>query len=114
MALRVNDLVIDSERTFKNNFMLADISRSYKYVDGKKGDPDGYRYTVVLPELKLERLPVKIENQLPLIDIEKETIPVGVQVKFTNLVTSAYMAHNGQVGISAKADSIAFVTTSAK
>ena len=111
--LRLNDLIIDSEKTFKNNFMLADISRSYKYIDGKKGDPDGYRYTVVLPELKLERLSVKIENQPPLIDIEKETIPVGVQVKFTNLVTSAFIS-NGQVGVSAKADSIALVTTPAK
>ena len=111
--LRLNDLIIDSDKTFKNNFMLADITRSYKYLDGKKGDPDGYRYTVVLPQLKLERLSVKIENQAPLIDIEKETIPVGVQVRFTNLTTSAWIS-NSQVGISARADSISFVDTPSK
>jgi hypothetical protein len=111
MALRLNDLVINSEKTFKNNFLLADISPSFTYIDGKRSDTqEGWKYTVVLPALKLERLIVKVSNNTPLIDLEKEEIPVGIQVKFDNLVTSAYFS-NGNIGISAKADNISFVSS---
>ena len=108
--IRPNDLVIDSERTFKSNFMLADVSKGFKYVNGTKTDEqDCEKYTVVCPALRLERLTVKIESDTRLINIDKgDVIPVGAPVKFTNLVVSPYIS-NGQLGISARADSISFV-----
>ncbi len=107
--INIRDLVIDTEKSFKGNFLIADITPLFPYENGVRGSVQkGYTYTCVLPELKLERLSVKIEDLNPLVDLEKEDIPVMAKVKFQNLVVSPYIS-NGNVNISAKADKIMFV-----
>ena len=91
MALKITDLKIDPS-SLGETFLLADITPSYEYKDGERTDKlDGYRYSVVLPAHKMEKLSVKVSNKIPLVDIENsEEIPIGTAVKFSNLEVGSY------------------------
>ncbi|NBI07290.1 hypothetical protein [Senegalia massiliensis] len=104
MALRITDLRIDTKDL--GEFILANISPFYEYIDGKKSDKLlGYRYDVALPSKKLEKLGVKVENLTPLIDIENEEIPIGMKIDFHGLEVGSYYM-NGNVHVKAKAKSV--------
>ena len=108
MALKITDLRIDP-KSLGSNFLLADISPAYEYQNGERTNKlQGYRYTVVLLEHQYEKIGVKVAVTTPIIDLEKEEIPVGSPVKFTNLEVKSYFS-KGQINLSATADSIAFV-----
>lgn len=50
--------------------LLADITPSYEYKNGERTDKlEGYRYAVVLPSHKMEKIGVKVLNQPSLVDI---------------------------------------------
>lgn len=110
MALKITDLKIEV-KSLGNTMLLADISPSYEYKDGVRTEKlEGYRYSVVLPAHKMEKLGVKVLNKIPLIDIEKgEEIPIGTPVHFTNLEVGSYFSKSQGVSITAKADNVAFV-----
>ena len=111
MALKITDLKIDAKSLGKT-MLLADISPSYEYKDGERTDKlEGYRYSVVLPAHKMEKISVKVLNKAPLIDIDKgEEIPIGTPVEFANLEVGSYFSKTQGVCITAKADNVAFVT----
>ena len=109
MAIKITDLRIDP-KSLGDTFLLADIQAVYQYIDGKRDNNKliGYKYYCVLPALKMEKLGVKIEHKIPLIDIDKgQEIPIGMQVHFENLEVGTYYMNN-QINISAKASSIRF------
>lgn len=109
MALKITDLKIDPA-SLGSTFLLADISPSYEYKNGERTDTlEAYRYSVVLPAHKMERLMVKVSNKIPLVDIENEEIPIGTAVKFSNLVVGSYYSRTQGICITAKADSVDFV-----
>lgn len=111
MALKITDLRIDP-KSLGQTMLLADITPSYEYKDGERTDKlEGYRYSVVLPAHKMEKLGVKVLNKTPLIDIESEEIPIGTPVQFTNLEVGSYFSKTQGVSITAKADSVSFVTS---
>lgn len=59
MALRITDLKIDP-KSLGQTMLLADISPSYEYKDGERTEKlEGYRYSVVLPARKMEKLGIK-------------------------------------------------------
>lgn len=107
MALRITDLKIDVS-SLGDSYLLTDIVPYYEYKDGERTNNIlGYRYDVALPHLKMEKLGIKIEHLSPLIDLEKEEIPIGLQVDFKNLEVGSYFMRN-QVHIKASADEVFF------
>lgn len=110
MALKITDLRIDPA-SLGEIFLLADITPSFEYRDGVRTENmDGYRYSVVLPAHKMEKLSVKVSQKIPLVDIENsEEIPIGTAVKFSNLEVGSYYSKTQGICITAKADSVAFV-----
>lgn len=111
MALKITDLKIDP-KSLGSTMLLADISPSFEYKDGERTDKlEGYRYSVVLPAHKMEKLGVKVLNKTPLINIESEEIPIGTPVQFVNLEVGSYFSKTQGVSITAKADGVNFVTT---
>lgn len=110
MALKITDLKIDP-KSLGDTMLLADITPAYEYRDGERTDKlEGYRYSVVLPSHKMEKLGVKVLNKTPLIDVEKkEEIPIGIPVHFTNLEIGSYFSKSQGVTITAKADGVSFV-----
>lgn len=110
MALRITDLRIDP-KSLGETMLLADITPSYEYKDGERtGKLEGYRYSVVLPAHKMEKLGVKVLNKTPLIDVEKgEEIPIGTPIQFTNLEVGSYFSKTHGISITAKADNVSFV-----
>lgn len=111
MALKITDLKIDP-KSLGQTMLLADISPSYEYKEGVRTEKiDGYRYSVVLVAHKMEKLGIKVLNKIPLIDIEKEDIPIGKEVVFTGLEVGSYFSKTQGVSITAKADNVSFVTS---
>lgn len=111
MALKITDLKIDS-KSLGEVLLLADITPSFEYSkDGVRSERiDGYRYSVALPEHKMEKINIKVLQKTPLIDTEKEKIPIGTPVKFTNLeVGSYYSKAQGSICITAKATDVQLV-----
>lgn len=113
MALKITDLKIDPT-SLGTTMLLADITPSYEYKNGERTDKlEGYRYSVVLPAHKMEKLGVKVLNKTPLIDIEdieSEEIPIGTPVQFSNLEIGSYFSKTQGVSITAKASGVSFVT----
>lgn len=108
MAIKVTDLRIDPT-SLGDTFLLADITPVFEYKDGERTkNIDCYRYHVVLPTLKMEKIGVKVAKKVPLFDLEKDEIPVGVKVIFENLEVGTYFS-NGQINVNAKADSVSVV-----
>jgi hypothetical protein len=109
--LKITDLRIDP-KSLGPTMLLADISPSYEYKDGVRTDNlVGYAYEIVLPAHKLEKLRVKVLNtKTPLIDIDKEEVPVGTQVQFIGLEVGSYFSKTQGVSVTAKADNITFVS----
>lgn len=106
--LRITDLAIDP-KSLGGNFLLADITPSFAYENGERTkNIDGYRYHVVLPKLKMEKIGVKVPHKIPLIDVEKEEIPVGMAVDFSNLQVGTYFS-NGNINLKASADDVILV-----
>ena len=61
-------LVIDVNASLGNKYLLTDIRPVYKYENGKRlDDIDGYKYDIVLPDKKFEKIAVKIcgEAKIP-------------------------------------------------
>lgn len=110
MPLRITDLRIDP-KSLGETMLLADITPSYEFKDGARTEKlEGYRYSVVLPAHKMEKLGVKVLNKTPLIDIEKgEEIPIGTPIQFTNLEVGSYFSKTQGVSVTAKADNVSFV-----
>lgn len=67
--------------TCGDSYILAEITPSYVYVDGKRvGEPVGYTYTVILPARKYESLRVRIDGPLLIEDLDEP-----IEVKIENL-----------------------------
>lgn len=106
--IKPKDIILDVQVMTNNEFLLAEIVPNFPYLDGKKSDiQQGFKYIVVLPKLRLEKISVVVNSNIPLINTDKD-IPTGAKVGFENLEMSLYLM-NGNIGISAKADKIFFM-----
>lgn len=80
MALKLTDLVIDP-KCLGNRFLLVGIEATYLYKNGEKTEiQNGYKYTVMLPEKKCEKLSVKIEGKQQIPDEYCEVEFEGLQI----------------------------------
>lgn len=98
--LNIRDFKLDTA-SLGAKMLLVDVTPIFEYREGKKTENQiACRYTVALPELRLEKLGVKISGQALL---EK---PDGFpEVVFSGLELSAY-EKDGHTQITAKATGI--------
>lgn len=100
MGIKISDLQLPLEK----------LETEYKVVSLKRwvkdGENIGWVYECILPKLRYEKLPVKIESELPVITME-ELNDKGMQtVVFESLQITPWARANNQfvsVGISAVA-----------
>lgn len=106
--LNIRDLRIDPT-CLGHKKLLVDIVPVYEYSDNKRTDTIvAYRYIVALPDLRLEKIGVKIEGK-QLMDK-----PEGfVEVEFDGLEVSAYESQ-GHIQITAKAAGVSLVSAAKK
>lgn len=106
--LNIRDMRIDPACLGQKK-LLVDIVPVHEYKDNKRTDAVvAYRYIVALPDLRLEKLGVKIEGRQLM---EK---PEGfVEVEFDGLEVSAYESQ-GRTQITAKATGVSLVNAGRK
>ena len=103
--LNIRDLKIDPT-SLGRAMLLVEVRPYYVYKDGRATDEvAGYRYTVALPELRLEKIGVKIEGAQLLDSPERG----AVEVEFTGLEVRAYQDRDKVVQFSAKATGVKLV-----
>lgn len=98
-------LVIDVNASLGNKYLLTDIRPVYKYENGKRlDDIDGYKYDIVLPDKKFEKIAVKIcgEAKIPY------PVEEPVNVEFEDLKLKPYW-FSGRYDVSATASDIRVV-----
>lgn len=99
--MKLNDLVIDINKTLGTHFWLLEVAPAYEYKDGvKTNNLVGYRYTVTLPDKNFEKLGVKIPGDPIVTEVEGY-----LEVKFHGLEVTPYMSGK-DVALSAKAEGI--------
>ena len=82
--LRINDLIPDPNEALEQKLLVA-VDPAFRF-DREKGESteelEGYRYTIVLPKKKFEKLSVKVKNTKTLMEIKEGSF---VEVVFTDL-----------------------------
>lgn len=98
-------MILDSKRMFQNNFIAVGTGKGFPYVNGVRGDvPDTDKLTVVCPTLAFEKITVKLPIGATNI-LGTEFSGGGIPVAFENLIVTPYIS-NGNLGLSARADSV--------
>lgn len=107
--MKASQMILDSRKMFQNNFIAVEVGKGFSYINGVRGDvPNTDKLTVVCPTLAFEKIAVKLP--IGATDIIGTELPNGgIPVSFENLVVTPYIS-NGNLGLSAKADSVSFVT----
>lgn len=106
--LNIRDMKIDPSCLGEKK-LLVDVLPVYEYKDNMRTDNCvAFRYVVALPELRLEKLGVKIEGRQLM-----EKPDSFVEVEFTGLELSAYESQ-GHTQITAKATGIALANAGKK
>ena len=60
--MKLTDLVIDPH-SLGGEFLLVDVLPAYEYTNGQRTEKIvGYRYTIVLPERRFEKINVRIDG----------------------------------------------------
>lgn len=100
--MKVSDLIIDP-KSIGSQALLVDVVPVYQYDknNNRTDTISGYKYVVVLPDIKFEKLGVKIGGSQKL-----EQPDDYMPVIFQNLKLSIYTM-NGQLQVAARADGIA-------
>ena len=103
MAINITDFKLDTS-ALGSELYLADVQPNYEYKDGKKTDKMlGYKYFVVVPALKMEKIGVKVDSME--LEFDLDEIPIMKKIEFDNLELRPFQNYSTkQVLISAKAD----------
>lgn len=108
--LKITDLKIDPHSLGDKYIFTGEITPAYDYKDGHKtNNINGYKYGVVLPNLKFEKINIKVpieKKPAPLFDIlSDEPIPAGIELGFKGLNVGTYFS-NGTINITASAEDV--------
>jgi hypothetical protein len=102
--LKLSSLLIDP-RSLGEKVFLVDVSPIFQYTEDKKRTDIicAYRYTIVLPKFKMEKIGVKIEGAQQISINEGDLI----EVKFEALLVSLYQDFTTrEIGVRAAASGI--------
>lgn len=106
--LKITDLNLTLPPEVKT-YMLADLRPYNAYVNGERSNTlAGYAYEIVLPEMKYEKLNVKVPIEcqpLPILNIDEDPLPVGEPLKIVGLELRSYFS-KGTINITASATQV--------
>lgn len=110
IMLKITDLRIDPHSLGDKFLFSGEITPAYDYKDWHKtNNINGYKYGVVLPNLKFEKINIKVpieKKPAPLFDIlSDEPIPAGIELGFKGLNVGTYFS-NGTINITASAEDV--------
>lgn len=98
--MKLSDLIIDPH-SLGREFLLVDVLPAYEYANGQRTEKIvGYRYTVVLPERRFEKINVRVDGGKRM-DKPKDF----ARVEFQNLEVFIYWSQ-GQPQVGARAKGI--------
>ncbi len=106
--IKLNDFIVTKESIIpQGGALLVDIQENKVYIDGKATDSyDGFRYTIVLPNIRYEKITVKVPALPRIISVEDmqkyNKSGTGILVDFEGLIGTYYQSSNG-IGFSASA-----------
>lgn len=115
----INEILVKNWE--EKDYQLVEIQDWYELNNNERIHL-GWKYTVVLPRLRYEKVAVKVPNpdgEVPIISKEKLAEQGAVTVKFTNLNVGVYTRTTKgsefvSLELSAKADDIALVKEQVK
>lgn len=87
MSLKTTDLMV--KNTEEKNYQVTQISEWFEFKDGER-TPLGWKYEIVLPRLRFEKVMVKIAGQKPLFEAEAFDGGETKTVTFDNLTIGFY------------------------
>lgn len=112
MAIKISDLDLSLPEGVTSK-LLTSIRPYNIYKGGERTDAlGGYTYEICFPELRYEKLSVKVPIEcqpLPILNIDEEPLPVGAPVKIDGLEITSYFS-KGTINITAKAKRISLET----
>lgn len=108
--MKISDLTIISKQIFNSTdetALLLEIRKGVVFENGKATDKiDHYKYDVVLPQNKYEKITVKISGDALVSNEQIAQKGGAVKVKFKNLTGKFYRMSNGEYALSASADGL--------
>ena len=107
--MKLKEITLTLEQTTKSSsVLLLGVTTIKRYEDGKiTDDVEGYRYTVVCPSNKFEKMTVKIKEKNPSITEEEIEANGGtISVTFINFEGKFYQDKNKNVCFYATADGV--------
>lgn len=107
--MKITDAKIDTKQTLGTEYLLTEVHPIYVYANGQRTDQvSGYRYTLILPQRKLDRIDCRIDGPQQL-DAPDTYIPVTLD----GLEVSIYWSRR-DYALTAKAAGIKAVTVATK
>lgn len=108
--IKITDLKIDPHSLGDKYIFTGEITPAYAYKDGQKTNTiNSFKYGVVLPNLKFEKINIKVpieKKPAPLFDIlSDEPVPAGIELGFKGLNVGTYFS-NGSINITCSADDV--------
>lgn len=104
--MKINDVVIDANRTLGEKLLLVDATPAYEYKNNQRTENIvGYKYEVAMPKNGLDKINVKIEGK-KLIEPPASGFS---EVTFSGLEVYIYFGHDRQPQIAARATGVSFV-----
>lgn len=94
--MKVSEVAVDAQKTLGSKLWLVDVVPVYEYIGNERTNRIiAYRYMVVLPERKLDKLAVKIEGPAQMetpngyVEVEFDELTVGLRWSRGDYVVSA-------------------------
>lgn len=107
--MKITDMVINTKQIFNNSAdetaLLLEVKKGFVYENGKATDRvDHYKYNVVIPQNKYEKITVKISGDALVTNEQIAQKGGSLKVKFKNLTGKYYRMSSGEYGFSATAE----------
>lgn len=108
MALGLENIVIDSERTFGEEKLAAGVRSSNLFVNNQKTDTiDAWNYDILLPKSGFEKVSVKIKHPECAPFLKDFQAGQSIPVEFKNLSLRVFQDFKTKgIRVSASADEI--------
>ncbi len=108
--MKPTDVILDSKQITNSataSALLLEVRKGMTYEDGHATDKiDHYKYDVVLPENKYDKITVKIKGNALVTNEQIAQAGGQIKVKFRNLTGKFYGMSNGKYGFTANADGL--------
>lgn len=101
MAIKGKDFILNPKK-LESEYNLVEVT---EWVDFNTKEHLGFKYTVLFPKLKFERIQVEIKGSYPIVSNEELEEEGQILVAFENLLTWA-SNYGSRLSVKASADGI--------